>query len=106
MLDIKLIREKPEYVKKALLKKGVDLDIDAMLEFDEKRRKKIQQVDEMRAQQNIASDEIAKAPKEEKAVKIAESKELKIKLGEIEFELKALDEEFLETMRKLPNLPL
>ena len=105
MLDIKLIREKPEFVKAALKKKGVDFDVDALVVFDEKRRKKIQQVDEARAEHNALSAGIAGAVGKEKERKIAASKNLKTALADAEFELKALDEEFLDIMYGIPNLP-
>jgi len=106
MLDIKFIRENPDKAREGLKKKGVDFDLDYLLKFDEKRRKKIQEVDDMRAQQNALSEEIVNARKPDRDKNIAESKELKIKLGDVEFELKALEEEFKELAHKLPNLPL
>ena len=38
MLDIKFIRENPEQVKQGALNKGANVDIDRILELDEKRR--------------------------------------------------------------------
>ena len=106
MLDIKFIRENPDKTREGLKKKGMDFDLDYLLSLDEKRRKKIQEVDEMRARQNALSGEIATARKSDRDKNIAESKELKIKLGDVEFELKAIEEEFEELTGKFPNLPL
>ena len=85
MLDIKFIRENPEKVKKALKDRGVDFDLDYFLGLDEKRRAKIKEVDEARSRHNVLSEEISKAGKEERAAKIEESKQLKIKLRDSEF---------------------
>ncbi len=106
MLDIKFIREHPEQVKDGLAKKGVEFDMDHLLEVDEKRRAKIKEVDDARAKQNAASVEITKRSGGAKDEKLAEMKELKAKLGDAEFELKALEEEFTGLMYKIPNLPL
>ena len=38
MIDINLIREKPEYVKEALKKKLWDVDFTELLEWDKKRK--------------------------------------------------------------------
>ena len=102
MLDIKFIRENPDKVKEGLKKRGADFDLDYFLELDGKRRAKIKEVDDMRSRQNALSDEISKERDEKK---IAESKELKANLQDAEFELKALDAEFEESMHKIPNLP-
>lgn len=109
MLDIKLIRANPEMVKAALAKRGADFGVDELLALDGKRRKKIQEVDEMRSRQNALSEEIAKVSGGggggERAAKIEESKALKVKLRDAEFELRVLEEEFAERLRLLPNLP-
>ncbi|KKU52975.1 MAG: serine--tRNA ligase [Candidatus Sungbacteria bacterium RIFCSPLOWO2_01_FULL_47_32] len=107
MLDIKFIRENPEKVKQGLKNKGVDVDIDELLKTDESRRKKIREVDEMRARQNILSDEISKSTdSEERGRKTAESKEVKAKLIEAEEAMKVAEVEFDEFLRQLPNIPL
>lgn len=105
MLDIKFIRENPEVVREGLRKKGVDFDLGRLLGVDENRRAKIREVDALRARQNEFADAIAKAKDVEREQKIAESKELKATLGNLEFELKAVEEEFAALMYKIPNMP-
>ncbi len=105
MLDIRFIRENPEKVRDGLAKKSVEFDLDYFLEVDEKRRAKVKEVDDFRARQNAVSDDIAGLGGEERAAKIAQMQELKIKLGGLEFEMKTLEEEFSGLMRKIPNLP-
>jgi seryl-tRNA synthetase len=106
MLDIKFIRENPEKVKKGLKNKGVDFDVDYLLELDEKRRTKIKEVDDLRAKHNKASEEVAKLFGKEREAKIEDVKEEKGRLERLEFEMKALEEEFTGLMYKIPNLPL
>ncbi|KKU06403.1 MAG: Serine-tRNA ligase [Parcubacteria group bacterium GW2011_GWA2_45_30] len=106
MLDIKFIRENPEEVKKALKNRSANFDVDYLLQLDEKRRGKIKEVDDLRAHQNTLSEEIQKLKGDAKTHKVEESRGLKVKLGEAEFELKALDAEFYASMRKIPNMPL
>lgn len=105
MLDIKFIRENPEKVKQALRNRNADFDLDYFLGLDERRRACIAKVDEIRAQQNEFAAAIAKAPASERKEKIEESRAVKEKLGHAEFELKVLEEEFGELMRKIPNIP-
>ena len=98
MLDIKYIRENPEKVKRGCLKKQINIDIDNLLNIDEKRRKKLQEIEGLKAEQNKVSG------KDEKQIKKA--KELKLKIKEIEPELNKTEEEYNKLMRLIPNLPL
>lgn len=105
MLDIKFIRENPDILKKALQNRAVDFDVDYLLELDLKRRAKTKEVDDLRASQNELSKVIAKIGGRGRETKIEESKEIKLRLGDMEFGLKSLDEEFTELMYKIPNIP-
>ena len=66
MLDIKLIRSNPDYVKACCKKREKDMDavIDEILDLDEQRRAATAKVDAMKAEQNAASREIPKIKKE------------------------------------------
>jgi len=105
MLDIKFIREYPEKIKEALEKRGVGFDVDYLIEVDEKRRGKIREVEEMRSRQNVMSEGIAGMEGDEKKSLIEESKMLKAKIADADFELKVLEEEFVSLMYKIPNMP-
>ena len=59
MLDINLIREKPEIVRKALADRQMDESlVDSILELDEKRRALLGQVETLKAERNTVSKEI------------------------------------------------
>ncbi len=105
MLDIKFIRENPEKVKEALRKRNADFDIGFLLELDGKRRKKIKEVEDLRAKQNELSEAVANASGSARDEKIGESREIKTTLGESEFEQNALEEEFASLAYQLPNIP-
>ena len=105
MLDIKFIREHPEAIKEALQKRGVAFDVDYLISLDEKRRGKIREVEEMRSRQNGMSDQIPRMEGDEKKQLIKESKTLKTAIGNSDFELQALEEEFISLMYKIPNMP-
>ena len=84
----------------------MEFDVDYLLHLDEKRRAKIKEVDDLRAEQNVASEAIVGLTDKAKEAKVAQMQSLKAKLGDVEFELKALEAEFTELMQKVPNLPL
>ena len=95
MIDIKLLRENPEKVKKACEDKQARVDIDRVLELDKKRRGLISEIETMRAEQKkLGKDQIEKA------------KELKIKIKELEPQLENAEKEFNDLFVKIPNLPL
>src|SRR5580692_1720990 len=72
MLDIKLIRERPDFVKGELAKRGVDPgEVDRLLEVDQRRRKLQGEVDQLRADRKRRAREVGKLPAEERAAEIA-----------------------------------
>jgi seryl-tRNA synthetase len=95
MIDIKLIREKADLVKKKLRSRGVDIDIDRILELDKKRRGLIQEIENMKAQQKrIGRKQIDKAT------------EIKSKIRKLEPELQKIERDFRNLILEIPNLPL
>ena len=52
MIDIKLLREKPEIIKGALKKRGVELDVDYLRKLDEKIRALKKEIDDLRRKRN------------------------------------------------------
>ena len=107
MLDIKFIRNNPDLVKKGCQKKGVEVDIDGLLEIDKKRLETLQALEEIRAQKNRANKEIQKAKDEKEKNKIIlKMQELDKNNDRLEKTLKTLNVEFNNLMLQIPNLPL
>lgn len=104
MLDIKFIREHQDKVKWSVVERGLSVDIDKLLQLDEGRRKKIQEVEEIRAQQNKFTKEVANLSGKEREVVIQESKKLKKDLKSTKEELEALEKGFLSQMQQVPNM--
>jgi len=99
MLDIKFIKENKELVKQGSDKKHIKIDIDRLLELDEKRRKLIQKVEDLRHQINIISKGKPTAEQIKKAQKIKkEQKKLQVNL-------KKVGKEYNELMLKVPIPP-
>jgi seryl-tRNA synthetase len=97
MLDINLIMENSEKVKKGIFDKGYKPElIDTVLELDKKRRELIQSTDELRAKGNEAA---AKRDLEN-------GKKIKEELQKIEPELEKIKEDFEKALMLIPNLPL
>ncbi|HEY2524117.1 MAG TPA: serine--tRNA ligase [Candidatus Binataceae bacterium] len=106
MLDIRLIREKPDFVKAELAKCGVDpAEIDRMLETDARRRRLQHELDELRAQRTRESRELGKASPEERERRRAEMRALGDRISVDERELTEAERQFEELMLAMRNLP-
>lgn len=105
MLDIKFIRENVEALKKAAKDKNVSCDVDALIKVDDERREYLQKIEALRAEQNKASEEIAKAAKDEKQAKIAEMKKVSDKLKKLEGDYQEIEAKFKELMYTVPSVP-
>ena len=107
MIDIKILREEPDRLKKAISLKKFDCDIDAILDFDAKRRAIVSAAEEARAAQNAANQEMSKLPKgsDEFKAKIAELKEVSAKVKALEKEADEADKKWNSMLLTIPNLP-
>jgi seryl-tRNA synthetase len=105
MLDIKFIRENPDIVKDAALKKKVEVDIDALIKIDNERREIMTDVEKKRGEQNEFSKKIASAAYEERSQMISKMQELKSCLQEKEEKLKEITKKWFALMIKIPNIP-
>ncbi len=111
MLDIKLIREKTDFVRARLATRGAgdETKIDEILKLDEQRRKFLAEVETLKSQRNRVSKEIG-ALMGQKKIAEAEAKKAETKdLGE---KISTLDKSAAEAeaardglMLQLPNLP-
>lgn len=106
MLDIKFIRENADLIKEAARKKRVDFDVSALIAVDDKRKGLLAEVESLRAEQNRASDEIAKIQDaKEREEKIESMKSVKIAFQTKDEELKKVMQEWRALMVRVPNVP-
>jgi len=106
MLDIKFITENLEIIKAAAKKKHIEVDLDALMKIDAKRKKLQQTFDECRAIQNEMSVKISQESDQvEKGKMIEEMKSVKEKLQEAETELKKTIKKWQGLMLQVPNVP-
>ncbi len=76
MLDPKILREDPERIKAAARLKRIDVDVDSLVELDDRRRALIVETDAARGEQNAASKSIGSLPPDPRAAAAAQVKEL------------------------------
>ncbi|HAS55980.1 MAG TPA: serine--tRNA ligase [Firmicutes bacterium] len=107
MIDVKLILEKPEYVKEALAKKLWDFDPKPIIELSSRRLELLKKVEANKARQNKLSSSVPQIKKEGGDVKeiFAEVKKLGAENKQDEEELSKIENEIKSLVEVLPNLP-
>lgn len=106
MLDIKFIRENLDIVKLAAQKKKIKIDLDRLVTIDDSRREITTRLEAKKAEQNMASRQIA-AEKEvgKRDILISDMQQLKSVIQQDEEDLKPIMEEWQSLMLQVPNVP-
>ena len=111
MLDIKLIREKPDFVRSRLATRGAgdEAKIDELLKLDEQRRKSLAEAETLKSQRNRTSKEIGALMGQKKLAeaeaKKTETKDLGEKIVALDKSSSAAEAARDALMLQLPNLP-
>ncbi len=107
MIDIRQVRSDFEAVRAALAKRHATVDLDDVLETDEARRKLVYEMEQLRAGQNKASEEIGKRKKakEDASEAIAAMKGIKAKIAALDDQVREVEAKLKETLLAIPNLP-
>lgn len=107
MLDINLIREKPELVRKSLRDRQDDpAPVDAILALDAARREKIAAVEVLKSERNAVSREIGKMKEAGgRQAKIEAMRAVGDKISALDKELAEVETELTRLVSMLPNLP-
>ena len=104
MLSIELIRNDPEYVHSSLLNRGEEVEIQALMDLDQRRRQLIQRGDALRARRNEASRRIATMEEKPQAL-IEELRQVGDDIRLSEQRVTELEAEMNELLLGLPNIP-
>lgn len=107
MLDINLIREQPDVVRKALSVRQMETSpVEQVLDLDVRRRNLIQEVESLKAERNLVSKEIGR-------MKDAVDREAKIeamgavgkRIAELDESLRTVEGELNDVLALIPNIP-
>jgi len=105
MIDIKFIRENPEKVKEACVKKNIDNGealVEQVLDLDIRKRSLITSLEALRAKQNKLTRSASSGQAKDD---IEEAKKNKLEIKTLEPDLEETEKKFDELMQKLPNIP-
>ncbi len=110
MIDVRLIRENPEIVRRALEYRQMTSELlDEIVYLESKRREALQVVEQKKAERNSISSEIARA-KASKDVSLSLSlmeraKEISSEVKELDLQTSQIEEELKKKLLYLPNIP-
>jgi len=106
MLDLKLMQEKPDEIKKALARKKVKADlIDQVISLDQKHRELLTQTEKLQAEQNQIAKEIPKADAAAKPALLEKGKKLKEEIANLAEQLSQATVAVENAMAVIPNIP-
>src|SRR5689334_6792209 len=105
MLDRREIRENPDAVKAAVRVKGIDLDVDELLDLDRSVRSLQTDVDQAQARRRSSSKEFARADEARRAELKAESAELDVRLTALRKQLAEATEQLQGLLLLTPTIP-
>lgn len=107
MLDLKFIRENLEFVKLKLSQRNQPIDLDRLIQMDQKRREIIQEVEALRYERNITSEKIATLKKQRRdaTAEISRMKEVSQKIKELDVKRAEIEENIKAFLLQVPNIP-
>ena len=106
MIDPKIIKERPEIIRKMLSDRHVSFDLDLMLSLDSKRREMITKTDDLRKLKNNMGGDIAAKKKSGQNAEslITEMQKVSQELQKLESDQVKTEQEFDKLVMTLPNL--
>jgi seryl-tRNA synthetase len=106
MLDPKLIKEKPDTIRKMLQDRNVKFDLDSLVSLDLRRRELIVKTDELRKKKNTVSIEISSRKKvgSDASSEIAQMQRVSTELVNLESEQLKVESEYEKLALAIPNL--
>jgi len=107
MLDIRFIRENTETVKAAMVNRNADVDLDAVLALDSRRREIVVEAEGLKAERNKVSKSIGQMIKEGKdpeAIK-AQVRGMGDQISAFDGELREIEAKLRESLLYIPNMP-
>ena len=107
MLNLKLVRDNQELLHRMLEQRGVDLDLQPILASDRQRRKIIQEVEALKHERKMVSDQIAQMKKsgENASATITRMRTVSQRIKELDQQLTEVENVLQQSLLLIPNVP-
>jgi seryl-tRNA synthetase len=104
MIDIRIIRENADEVRRALKNRGDNSPLDEIIELDKSYRLALQQVEALRAERNDVSKKLSKMAEKPPQL-IADMRLVGERISELEAEITQCGAQVEDHLLRLPNIP-
>lgn len=104
MLDLQFICDHRDEVVDNCKKRGVEVNVDAVIRLRDERNALIAKGDDLRRQQKEVSAQIPKASAAERPALVEQGKQLRDQVGQIEELQKKIEEQLREEQIRIPNM--
>ncbi len=104
MIDLKQLTTRKDEIQQNITNRFMHVDLETVLDLQEKRSLLIQEVDALRKSRNENAKKMkGKMSPEERQILIAEGKDLKVKIAQQEEILKEVEVQYLSEAKRIPN---
>jgi seryl-tRNA synthetase len=104
LISIELIRTEPDTVRRAVDVRSETVDIDRILDLDERRRSAVTEADALRARRNEVSREIGRSAERPQAL-VQEMRDVGARIKGLDEETKSIEQELEALLLTIPNIP-
>ncbi|MBI4214784.1 serine--tRNA ligase [archaeon] len=104
MIDIRLLREHPEVMRENLQRRDSDWPLDRVIEADKEWRAALRKVEDLKAERNRATQEMAKLKEKERNKKREELRKLNAEIERFEKKQEDLAKEIKDWLLVSPNI--
>ncbi|MBW1980882.1 MAG: serine--tRNA ligase [Deltaproteobacteria bacterium] len=107
MLDIRFVRENQKRIQQMLKQRGSDLQLEPVLALDVQRRRILQEVETLKHERKVASDEIAQMKRrgESGSAAIERMRQVAKRIKELDSQLADVQAELNQALLHIPNIP-
>jgi len=107
MIDPKLVRFTPDVVVEAMRRRRKEIDLDVLITLEERRRTALSKVETLKAERNTVSQQIAELKKrrEDASGHIKAMRRVGDEIKQLDEDARAAEEEFMQLMLAIPNIP-
>ena len=104
MIDYRELKTRRDEIAKNIADRNMKVDVDEAIALQDKRSELMKAAEELRAARNVNAQKMkGKMDNEERQALIAEGREIKDRIAEVESELEVVDKDFNTIVRQIPN---
>lgn len=106
MIDVKLLRDNPEEIKKMLQDRNVNFELSELLQIDSKRRSIITELESLKMKKNIISKDISEKKRENKEIssKLEEMQSVSKEIDNLNLKKIKIQESHNNKLQSIPNI--